>query len=80
MKVNYNQQTYHLFEQNQDKIEWLDLCENPNAIHLLEKNQDKIHWNYLSMNANIFTYDKKNLQEQYFLNYLIKKMKLLFIF
>jgi hypothetical protein len=43
-----------LLEQNQDKINWFFLSENPNAIHLLEQNQDKIHWYRLSGNPSIF--------------------------
>jgi hypothetical protein len=35
-----------------DKIEWLFLSENPNAIHLLEKNIHKIIWTYLPANPN----------------------------
>ena len=30
-----------------NKIEWIYLSSNPNAIHLLEKNPDKINWNLL---------------------------------
>ena len=29
---------------NPDKIEWLHLSGNPNAIHLLEANLDKVEW------------------------------------
>jgi hypothetical protein len=30
---------------NLDRLDWFDLCDNPNAIHLLEKNFKKIYWN-----------------------------------
>ena len=33
-------------EQNLDKINWIDLSENPEAIHILEQHQDKIVHNY----------------------------------
>ena len=35
-----------------DKINWLFLSKNPNAIKLLEENPDKINWYYLSINPN----------------------------
>jgi hypothetical protein len=35
-----------------DKLNWVELSKNPNAIHLLEQNQDKIDWKYLSRNPN----------------------------
>ena len=45
-----------------DKINWIGLSRNPNAIHLLEKNMDKIDWYKLSENPNIFEIDKKQLK------------------
>jgi hypothetical protein len=33
---------FYNVEKNQDKIDWIWLSINPNAISLLEKNQDKI--------------------------------------
>ena len=50
-----------LLEQNEDKINWGALSENPNpkAIYLLEQNEDKIDWTLLSENPNAI-----NLLEQ----------------
>jgi len=41
-------------EQNQDKINWIELSANPNAIKILEQNQDKINWSALCLNPNAF--------------------------
>ena len=41
-----------MLEKNPDKIYWINLSLNPNAIHILEQNQDKIYWEYLSINPN----------------------------
>ncbi len=35
-----------------NKINWVKLSCNSNAIHILEKNIDKINWHYLSENPN----------------------------
>jgi len=35
-----------------DKLDWVELSRNPNAIHLLEQNPDKICWKHLSRNPN----------------------------
>ena len=45
-----------------DKLNWMFLSRNPNAIHLLEKNMDKINWTNLSLNPNIFEIDTKQLK------------------
>ena len=37
---------------NLDKVEWLILSYNPNAIHILEKNISKVDWFGLSSNTN----------------------------
>jgi ethanolamine utilization protein EutA (predicted chaperonin) len=52
-------------KENEDKIEWLNLSENVNAIDLLKENQDKIDWDVLSLNKNAIhlleaNYDKIN--------------------
>jgi len=39
-----------MLEANPDKINWIMLSTNTNAIHLLEANPDKIEWNTLSKN------------------------------
>jgi len=39
-------------QKNYDKIDWMVLSANPNAIHLIEKNMDKIDWTVLSGNPN----------------------------
>jgi len=46
-----------------DKINWLCLSSNPNAIHLLEKNVDKIHWDELSLNPNAMMLLEKNMDK-----------------
>ena len=43
-----------------DKINFVLLSLNPNAIDLLEKNQDKIDWLYLSGNPNAIVLLEKN--------------------
>jgi len=40
-------------EKNLDKIVWIYLSRNPNAIALLEKNLNKIVWGQLSSNPNV---------------------------
>ena len=47
--------------QNLDKVDWLSLSENPNAIHILEKNLDKVHWWNLSSNINAIHLLENNL-------------------
>ena len=47
-----------------DKIDWINLAENCNAIHLLERNPDKINWITLSTNPSIFELDYKALKER----------------
>ena len=42
-----------------DKLNWLSLSENPNAIHLLEQNICKINWYMLSGNPNAEEISKK---------------------
>jgi hypothetical protein len=37
---------------NINKINWVSLSENPNAIELLKENKDKINWRRLSKNPN----------------------------
>jgi hypothetical protein len=39
-------------KKNMDKINWMCLSMNPNAIPLLEKNMDKIEWPELCSNPN----------------------------
>ena len=43
---------------NIDKINWVYLSRNPNAMYLLEQNKDNIDWDNLSRNPNIFEIDK----------------------
>jgi hypothetical protein len=47
-----------------DKIHWIGLSENPNAIHLLEKNPNKIKWGCLSSNPSIFELDYNAIKER----------------
>ncbi len=42
-----------------EKLDWVYLSANPNAIELLKANPEKIKWNGLSKNKNIFI----NLEE-----------------
>jgi hypothetical protein len=37
---------------DKDKLDWIYLSSNINAIDILEKNLDKIHWEILSWNIN----------------------------
>ena len=48
---------------NLDKIDWVCLSKNPNAIHLLEQNPEKINWAYLSINSNAIHLLEKNLDK-----------------
>jgi len=52
-------------EQHPEKINWLFLSSNPNAIPLLERNPDKISWYWLSENPSIFEYDYAAMKEAY---------------
>jgi hypothetical protein len=54
-------------ENNQDKIHWFYLSENPSAraLTLLEKNLDKICWPYLSLNPSALTLLEKNKDKIY---------------
>ena len=45
----------------ENKINWIWLSENPNAINLLEQNLDKIIWQYLSGNPNAIHLLEQNL-------------------
>ena len=47
-----------------NKLDWIGLSRNPNAIELLKENQDKINWLWFSKNPNIFTYDYKLMKEK----------------
>jgi hypothetical protein len=40
-------------ETNPEKIDWMRLSSNPNAIHLLEANPKNIDFYWLSSNENI---------------------------
>jgi len=47
-----------------DKINWIYLSSNPNAIHLLEKNIDKkTTWSCLSTNPNAIHLLEKNIDK-----------------
>jgi hypothetical protein len=52
-------------EKNLEKINWVWLSKNPNAIPILERNPDKIDWYYLSINPNITTYDYEAMKENH---------------
>jgi hypothetical protein len=43
----------HLLEQNQHKINWYELCANPNAIELIKQNMlHYVRWDKLSTNPS----------------------------
>jgi len=46
-----------------DKLDWVKLSANPNAIHVLEQNLDKIDWDMLSRNPNAIHLLEKNLDK-----------------
>ncbi len=48
---------------DENKLNWVYLSGNSNAIELLKENPDKISWISLSLNKNIFTYDYKKIKE-----------------
>ena len=52
-----------MLKENQDKINWMWLSTNSNAISLLEENKDKINWFMFQKNPNIFTYDYIKMKE-----------------
>jgi hypothetical protein len=43
-----------ILKENQDKIDWVCLSSNRNAMPILKENQDKIVWRILSLNPSIF--------------------------
>jgi hypothetical protein len=43
-----------------NKLNWIELSANPNAIELLKENPDKIDWSYLSLNPNAIELLKEN--------------------
>ena len=43
-----------LYTLNEDKIDWVSLSKNPNAINILKENQKNINCEYLSKNPVIF--------------------------
>ena len=53
----------HLLEQNQDKIDWINLSRNPKAIHLLEEPIGKMHWECLIENLEAIQLLKDKLLE-----------------
>ena len=46
-----------------DKLDWVNLSKNPNAIHILEKNFDKLDWVNLSKNPNAIHILEQNLDK-----------------
>jgi len=43
-----------------NKLNWISLSLNPNAIELLKENKDKINWSLLSINPNAIELLKEN--------------------
>ena len=52
-----------MLKENKNKINWVSLSANPNAIELLKENKKKIEWECFCQNPNIFTYDYKLMKE-----------------
>jgi hypothetical protein len=50
-------------EQNLDKIDWIDLSQNPYAIPLFEKYPEKIDWFWVSANPNAISILEANLDK-----------------
>ena len=44
-----------------NKLNWVELSRNENAVELLKENQDKINWLLFSTNPSIFTLDYKQM-------------------
>ena len=49
--------------ENLDKVDWMELSCNPNAIPILEKHLDKVDWFVLSDNPNAIHILEKNLDK-----------------
>ena len=47
-----------------NKLDWMILSSNPNAIQLLGQNPDKINWTYLSINPAAIELLKENTEEE----------------
>ena len=47
----------------EDKLDWVALSFNPNAIYILEKNLDKVNWKWLSGNKNAIHILEKNIDK-----------------
>jgi ribosomal protein L24E len=45
---------------NLNKINWIELSANPNAVEFLKENPEKIDWSYLSLNPNAIEFLKEN--------------------
>jgi len=60
--LSSNPNAIELLKENQDKINWKNLSENPNpeAIELLKENLDEIYWGSLSKNPNAIDLLKDN--------------------
>ncbi len=56
-------------KENQKKINWSKLSENPNAMSLLKENQNQIDWVYLSLNPNAIELLKKNQDKIDWINF-----------
>jgi hypothetical protein len=64
-----------IYEKHPDKINWVYLSGNPNAIHILEKNIDKIDWHMLSINPNAIHILEKYTRAQGLLTSCRKKLQ-----
>jgi hypothetical protein len=43
-----------------NKLNWIELSANPNAVEFLKENPEKIDWSYLSLNPNAIDFLKEN--------------------
>jgi hypothetical protein len=64
---SYNENAIDIIKENLEKINWMRLSANINAIEILEKNKKYIYFNsytFLS-NPSIFTYDYELISEKF---------------
>ncbi len=64
-QLSKNPNAIELLKANLNKIDWSSLSENPNAIELIEININQIDWFNISRNPAIFTYDYKEIKENF---------------
>lgn len=60
ISANSHPEAVKILEQNKDKIDYMFLSENKNAIHLIEENLSKCNWGHLCWNENAIHILEKN--------------------